>query len=106
MNNIMLVGRLNKEIKEKRENNKTYLLIELSVPRSFANEDGVYENDIIMTKLSKSNDYELTSYIKVGDVVGIRGRLENHNNKYNVIVDKLTFLSSKSDADADPTNNY
>ena len=84
MNTVMLVGRLAHDPEVRTtESGKNVVRISVAVNRSFKNPDGVY--------------------CKKGDTVGVRGRLqvshyekdEQKIKKVDVIVEKLTFLSSK-----------
>lgn len=67
----------------------------MAVPRSFKNDNGEYDTDYIEAKLSKSIMDNVSSYCEIGDLVGIKGRLESDINKMFVIAEKVTFLSSR-----------
>lgn len=67
----------------------------MAVPRSFKNENGEYDTDYIDVRLSKSIEDNVSTYCEVGDLVGVRGRLESSINKMSVVADKVTFLSSR-----------
>jgi single-strand DNA-binding protein len=92
LNQIVLVGRLTKDI---NFNDEKYTTINLSIPRSFRNKNGVYETDYIPCILSEMVAKNASEYCKKGDVIGVKGRLESKDNKINVIAEKVTFLSSK-----------
>ena len=95
LNQIVLVGRMVEEVKIIEENEKKYGYMDLKIPRSYKNNEGIFEEDIIRVKLCgqvAENTYE---YCKKGDVVGIKGRIENNNNELIIIADKVTFLSSR-----------
>ena len=104
MNNVILVGRLtaDPEIVEIEDNKKVTTVI-LAVNRNFKNTDGVYETDFIRCILWNSIASTTTEYCHVGDVIGIKGRLqtskfEDENKKLHYIVDvvaeRVTFLST------------
>ena len=104
VNNVILVGRLtaNPEIMEIDENKKVTTVI-LAVNRNFKNSDGIYETDFIRCILWNNVASSTTEYCKVGDVIGIKGRLqsskyedENHKVHYltDVIAERVTFLST------------
>lgn len=104
-NLVYLIGRLteNPEIKE-LEDGKSMLTINLAVQRSFKNEDGIYDTDFIRCILWNGVASRTSEYCKVGDLVGVKGRLqnrsyldENEEKKYitEVVVDKVSFLASK-----------
>ena len=104
MNTVMLVGRL-AQVPEVRttETGKNIVRISLAVNRSFKNPDGMYETDFIDCTLWDGLAKNINEYCKKGDTVGVRGRLQvshyekddQKKKKVDVIVEKLTFLSSK-----------
>ena len=78
--------------------------VALAVPRSFKNPDGIYETDFFDCILWEGLAKNASEYCKKGDTVGIRGRLQTSSYETDdgikkkvveVIVEKLTFLSSK-----------
>lgn len=104
MNQVVLVGRLagNPEIKTS-ENGKKYTYINIAVPRSFKNSDGIYETDFIRCVLWNGVASSTSEYCKTGDVIGIKGRLQNSNyedeqkeKKYitEVVAERVSFISS------------
>ena len=104
LNNVMLVGRLVQDPEvEESDSGKKRSQITLAVQRPYKNPDGVYETDFIDCILWDGLANNLSEYCKKGDVVGVRGRLQvsyyekdgvNHK-AVEVIVEKLTFLSSR-----------
>ena len=111
-NLVYLIGRLteNPEVKE-LEDGRSMLTSNLAVQRSFKNEDGIYETDFLRCILWNGVAARTSEYCKSGDLVGIKGRLQNRkyedeNNTTGyiteVIVDKVSFLASKrEDINAD-----
>lgn len=95
INYLTLVGRL---ASEQRINEKE-MIITLAVPRSYENEKGEYESDIIPVKLFNGIAQATTENCKQGDVIAIRGRIETKEDNLEIIADKLTFLSSKEEKD-------
>lgn len=108
MNNaVYLIGRIAQEpeIKES-ENGKKFSQIRIATPRNYKNEEGVYETDFFNVSLFNGIAINTCEYCKQGDLIGVKGRLEN--NEYedkktgekkfsmNVIAEKVTFLSSKN----------
>ena len=87
LNQIILVGRLQEDIKDSQ--------INLVVSRPFKNEEGLYENDIIPCELFKGLVENAKEYCKKGDIIGVKGRLQTKDDKVIIIAEKLTFLSSK-----------
>ena len=75
----------------------------LAVNRNYKNADGIYETDFIRCVLWNGIAGATSEFCKVGDVVGIKGRLqtsvyETEDKKKNysteVIAERVTFLSS------------
>ena len=105
LNSLILVGRLTKEIDIKEtESGKKVGTLSLAIPRSFKNMNGVYETDFVNCTLWEEKAKLTKEYCKVGDIVGIRGRLQSNIIKTDegtryfleVVADKVSFLSSKS----------
>ena len=103
MNSVILVGRLttNPEIVEVDKDKKVTTII-LAVNRNFKNVEGVYETDFVRCILWNFIAANTTEYCKVGDVIGIKGRLqtskyEDENKKMHyitdVIAERVTFLT-------------
>lgn len=95
MNNmICLVGRLtNEPMKEKLDEEKNAIMINVAVTRSFKNDCGVYENDFIPVVLWESRANSVCEYCHKGDLVGIKGRLQMKEDKIQVIAEKVSFLT-------------
>lgn len=66
----------------------------LRVPRSFKSKDGEYEEDLITIQVFNNLSDTLNEYCKVGDLVGVKGRIQSSNI---LVVEKVTFLSSKKE---------
>lgn len=104
LNQVVLVGRLKEEVKPK--NKKDFTIITLGVPRSFKNEKGEYETDFIDIKINGSIADNVKEYCKVGDILGAKGRIQttilSKDNKdikvTEIVAEKVTFLSSKSES--------
>ena len=96
----MLVGRVAKKIELKNDNQgKVYTTMTIAINRSYKNEEGIYETDFINILLYENIARKAQEFLQFGDTVGIRGRIENNqedkNAQYNIIAEKLTFLSSR-----------
>ena len=115
MNQVVLVGRLSEEpTVSKTENGKSYVFINLAVQRPFKNSDGIYETDFIRCVLWNAIASNTSEYCHTGDVVGIKGRLQNRvyenesqEKKYitEVVAERVTFLSSKKQFDVEAKEN-
>ena len=108
LNSLILVGRLTKEIAIKEtETGKKVGTLSLAIPRSFKNIDGIYETDFINCTLWEEKAKITKEYCKVGDIVGIKGRLQSNVIKteegsryfFFFFAEKVTFLSSKKKDD-------
>jgi single-strand DNA-binding protein len=95
LNQIVLVGRMVEEVKIIEENEKKYGYMDLKIQRSYKNNEGIFEEDIIPVKLWGQVAENTCEYCKKGSIVGIKGRIENNNNELIIIADKVTFLSSR-----------
>ena len=103
-NMVCLIGRLTEDPTSKvLEDEKEMLTINLAVQRSFKNEDGLYDVDYIRCVLWNALAEHTCEYCKKGDLVGIKGRIQNRsyedeegNIKYitEIMVDRITFLAS------------
>lgn len=109
LNNTVIVGRIvrDPELKE-TETGKKVANITLAVPRSYKNIEGEYETDFIPCVLWSGIAENTVAYCKVGDLVGIKGRVqsrsyeteETRHHVVELVAEKVTFLSSKKE----PTN--
>lgn len=105
LNQVVLVGRLVKDLELKDYEKGKYAQITLAVPRSYKNTDGEYETDFINCTLWQGVASNTSKYCKKGDIIGIKGRIQSSNYKVEdktkytmeVIAEKVTFLSSKQE---------
>ncbi len=107
LNQVVLVGRLTDDLEvTTMKNGKKVTHMVLAVQRSYKNSEGIYEADFIRCSLWNAVAASTSEYCKKGDIIGLKGRLQvssyedaDGNKKYNteVIAEKITFLSSKSD---------
>ena len=105
LNEIVLVGRLTNDVEIKTlESGNKVSNITLAVPRNFKNSEGIYETDFIPIEIWNTIAENAFEYLKTGDMVGVKGRLQSRNLDKNdkketvmeVIAEKITFLTSKS----------
>ena len=106
LNQLVLVGRIVREPEVKElESGKRVSNITLAVPRSYKNEKGEYDTDFIDCTLWNSVAENTAEYCKVGDMVGIKGRVESYNyekdnQKFSgmkVQAEKVTFLAASKE---------
>ncbi len=99
-NQIILIGRLVKTSEETAENGAKKVIATLAVPQSFKNIDGEYDTNFIDCTLWNGIAQCTLDYIRKGDLVGIRGRIQRIDTEKPVelIAERLTFLSSQNQA--------
>lgn len=104
LNQIVLVGRLTKNINvNKSENGVKLATISLAIPRSFKNMEGTYDTDFIDCVAFENVAENTAAYCSKGDIVGIKGRVQSRviekdgKKEYlmDVVAEKVTFLSSR-----------
>jgi single-strand DNA-binding protein len=109
LNQVVLVGRLtDNPVANETINGKKVTTVIVAVQRNFKNADGVYETDFIRCVLWNAVAANTSEYCHAGDVIGIKGRLQNRSyedengeTKYitEVIAEKITFLSTNKKTD-------
>lgn len=111
LNQVIVVGRLTKEVELKEIGEKKVANVTIAVPRSFKNADGEYETDFINCVLWDGVANNTAEYCHKGDIVGIKGRLQNKPmanddgeivaQTTQVIAEKVTFLSQSKKNDVE-----
>lgn len=110
LNQLVVIGRLVKEPElKKTDTGKKVTNITLAVPRSYKNMNGEYDADFIDCILWNNVAESTTEYCHKGDLLGVRGRIQTRSyekddvKKYvtEVIAEKVTFLSSKRQEEAE-----
>ena len=108
LNQTVIVGRVVSDPKlSQTENGNKVTNLTLAVPRSHKNEEGMYETDFIDCVLWNGVAENTIEYVKKGDLVGVKGRLqsrevEKYHEKFKVlevIAEKVTFLSSRKETE-------
>ncbi len=105
LNQAVIVGRLVREPElRKTESGKKVTNITVAVPRSYKNANGEYDADFIHCTLWEGVAEKTITYVKKGDLLGIRGHIQSRTiqldedykrNVVEIVADKVTFLSSK-----------
>lgn len=105
LNQVVLVGRLTKEVELKEmEGGKKLAYVTIACQRSYKNQDGKFETDFIECVLWNGIAENTVEYCHKGDIIGIKGRIQTGNYekedgtkvyKIEVVAEKVTFLSSK-----------
>lgn len=103
LNQVVLVGRLTKDITlNKYNNNGKIATISLAIPRSFKNSDGTYDTDFIDCVAFDAVASNTSEYCSKGDIVGVKGRIQSRvvekddKKEYltDIVAEKVTFLSN------------
>ena len=96
LNQVIIVGRLvSKPIVEENENGKKVCNITLAVPRSYKNDEGIYDTDFIKCILWNSIAEHTVEYCNKGDLISVKGRLQClGGNELQVVAESTSFLSS------------
>lgn len=106
MNNVVLVGRLTKDLELKGEENK-YVRFTLAINRTFKNKEGEYEADFIPCVAFGTSAENLVQHCHKGDRIGIKGCIQSYvydkegYKEYGIeiIVERLTFLTTLKKSD-------
>ena len=110
LNQVVLVGRLTSDPEAVTlEGGHKKSIFNVAVPRSYKNQNGEYDTDFIRCVLWDAIATSTAEYCHKGDIVGIKGRIqvtqfeESGEKKYltEVVAEKVTFLSSKKQEEAD-----
>lgn len=104
-NLVYAIGRITQDLEIKElEDGRKECLMTLAVQRSYKNEDGIYETDIVPCVMWNAIADNVKEYCKAGDLVGIKGRVKSDPIKnedgtitydLKVIAEKVSFLASK-----------
>lgn len=98
-NIIYLIGRLHVKPEFVKIGRKKIFTIHVKVVRPYKNKDGFYEEDVFYVEVPFVNVNKYDKYMNQGDLVGIKGHLEIHEDKCVVICEKLSFLARKDKND-------
>ena len=110
LNQIILVGRMTKDISvNKSDKGISVATLSLAIPRSFKNSDGLYDTDFIDCVMFDNIAKNTAEYCNKGDIVGVKGRVQSRilerdgEKEYSmeIIAEKVTFLSSKKQEEAE-----
>ena len=106
INNVVLTGRLTKEVELKYTQSGTAVgTFTLAVNRQFKNAQGEKETDFVNVVIWKKSAEALANYARKGSLIGITGRIQtrNYENQQGqrvyvteVVAEGFTFLESKN----------
>ena len=101
MNYLCIVGRIIEKpiLNNDFEKGQKDTILKIAVNRNYKNDEGIYETDFFDVLLLNNIAESTCEYCEKGDIIGIKGRLENRytedRRKYDIIVaEKVTFLSA------------
>jgi single-strand DNA-binding protein len=97
INNLLLVGRLISKTELREEEGKPTLDLTIAVQRPYKNQEGIYEKDDITVTLMGMTAERTNELCSPGNMIGINGRLQMNNGELKVMVEKITFLSTKTE---------
>lgn len=95
LNQFVLVGRL--------VDIQTYYIL-IKNTRPYKNADGEYDSDTIKCYIPSNMYKNIKDRCEIGDIMGIKGRLENKDGNSIVSVEKVLFLPSGADDATDDDN--
>lgn len=91
LNQVMLVGKINKY----DAIDQSSINLSVAVQRFTTSGSKEIVVDIIPCLLTGNLSTTFTEYCQIGNTVGVRGKLQVENQVLYLLVDKITFLSSK-----------
>lgn len=92
LNQFVVVGK----IKEILSEDDKQMKLTITVPRTYKNESGQYDNDILTCNLLSMIKSATQNYCEIGDMVGVKGRIQsNVDDVMELVAEKVTFLTSK-----------
>lgn len=91
LNQTILVGRI-ATLPVNKDNE--YNFITVAVPNNFKNANGEYDVNMIDCRLQGSLIDNTLEHCRVGDVIGIKGRLASNKGLLQLITERVSFLSS------------
>lgn len=106
MNNVVLLGRLTKDLELKGDENK-YARFTLAVNRTFKNENGEYEADFIPCVAFGVTAEKLNEYCGKGSLISVKGTIQSYmyekdgykNYGVEVVAERVSFVSTLKKAD-------
>lgn len=117
INNVVLTGRITRNLELKQtSNNNSSLNITLAVERTFKDQNGQKQTDFINCKAFSKRAETIAKYCQKGDLIGVTGSIQTGSYQKqdgttvyttDVIVDGLTFFPKpKQDNQANQFNQH
>ena len=114
MNNVILTGRITKDLELKQVGTDTDLLnFSIAVERPFKNAQGERETDFVNIVAWRATAKNIAQYFKKGDGIGIVGRIQTRNYENNegrkvyvteVVADNFDFPIQNKSSNQDGGN--
>lgn len=115
INNVVLTGRLTKEVDLRYTSNGTAVgSFTLAVERSFKNQQGERETDFINCVMWRKSAENFANFTRKGSLVGIEGKIQtrNYENQQGqrvyvteIVAENFTLLESRSITEQRPREN-
>ena len=115
INNVVLVGRLTKDIDLKYTGSGTAVgTFNLAVNRNFTDQNGEKKSDFVNCVIWRKSAENMANFTRKGSLVGITGRIQtrNYDNPQGVrvyitevVVENFTLLESKQVTEQRPREN-
>ncbi|WP_277630378.1 single-stranded DNA-binding protein [Atopococcus tabaci] len=115
INNVVLTGRLTKEVDLKYTQTGTAVgTFNLAVERPFKNQQGERETDFILCQIWRKQAENLANLTRKGSLIGVQGRVQtrSYENQQGqrvyvteIVVDNFTLLESKEVTEQRPRGN-
>lgn len=116
INNVVLTGRITRNLELKQTNNNSSLNITLAVERNFKDQNGQKQTDFISCKAFGKRAETIAQYCQKGDLIGITGSIQTGSYQKqdgstvyttDVMVDGLSFFPKpKQDNQANQFNQH
>ena len=118
INNVVLIGRLTKDIELKStQNGIAVTSFTLAVNRPFKNQQGENEADFINCVAWRKQAENAARYLGKGSLIGVEGRIETRNYEdkdgkrvyvTEVVADRIQFLDTKNNEQQNntPSQNF
>lgn len=116
INNVVLIGRLTKDVELRQTNNNNQMVsFTLAVNRPFKGQDGTQQTDFINCKAFNKTAQNIARYCGRGSLVAVHGSIQTGSypkkdgtTAYttDVMVNQIAFLESKPQGNQQQGNNF
>lgn len=99
LNQVILMGRITKEV-ETIESDKLYK-VSIATQRNYKNDKGIYDVDFFNILLPGQIVTNTKEYCRKGDLIAIKGRIQDNNKTFEIVAEKVSFLASRKEEQED-----